>query len=155
MSFQFLWNEKEAVGNWVVSQFNGYFKSIEEFVPFEAVGICLDGKPIAAAIFHQFHELEHGNAMDIVFCAISPRWATRENIRRVLDYPFNQSNCVRVTTRIAANNRRSRRFNEGLGFRREGEIRRGFDGKTNLCIYGLLREEAQRWLVPDLGKKAA
>ena len=46
---------------------------------------------------------------------------------------------------IAESNTRAIRLNEGLGFVREGLVRRGF-GNDNAVILGLLREDAEKWI---------
>jgi RimJ/RimL family protein N-acetyltransferase len=92
------------------------------------VGIVLKGELIAAMACGG---KERGN-VEITFAADSPKWATRETIAKLMRWPFVQLDCHRVTTRIAASNHRAIRFNEGIGFKREGVIREGW-GRGRRC----------------------
>jgi RimJ/RimL family protein N-acetyltransferase len=46
---------------------------------------------------------------------------------------------------VREDNLDAQRFDEHLGFKREGLVRRGADDGTNLILYGMLKEEC-RWL---------
>ena len=107
------------------------------------VGIVVNGELIAGmAIGGE----ERGNC-EITFAADSPRWATRETIAKLMAWPFRK--CHRVTTRIAASNRRAIRFNLGIGFKQEGVIRQGW-GDEDCILFGLLRCEAPEWMKANL-----
>jgi len=73
--------------------------------------------------------------------ATRPDWARRSTIQRLLNYLFGQLKVDRVTTLIAASNKRALRFNEGLGFVREGVIKNGC-GDDDRIILGLYRSVA-------------
>lgn len=109
-----------------------------------ALGLVVDGEIIAAMALGGW---ERGN-IEVSFAADSPRWATRDTIRRMMAWPFQQLNCHRVTTRIAKSNHRAIRFNLGLGFRQEGIIREGWGPGEDAILLGLLRSEAPEWMVP-------
>ena len=108
-----------------------------------ALGLVVNGEIIAAMALGGW---ERGN-IEVSFAADSPRWATRDTIRRMMAWPFQQLNCHRVTTRISANNRRAIRFNEGIGFKREGIIREGWGPGEDAILFGLLRSEAPQWMM--------
>lgn len=108
------------------------------------VGIVSKGELIAAMACGG---KERGN-VEITFAADSPKWATRATIAKLMHWPFVQLDCHRVTTRIAASNARAIRFNEGIGFRREGVIREGWGPGEDAILLGLLRDEAPEWMVP-------
>lgn len=107
------------------------------------VGVVVGGELIAGMACGG---KERGN-VEITFAADNPRWATRETIAKLMHWPFVQLNCHRVTTRIAASNTRAIRFNEGIGFKREGLIRLGW-GDEDCVLLGLLRSEAPEWMLP-------
>jgi RimJ/RimL family protein N-acetyltransferase len=111
-----------------------------------AIGVAVDGKLIAGAVFTNYRELAHGKDIEVSFAADSPRWATRQNIRSIFSYPFTQLNCVRLTTIVSRKNKRARKLDVGLGFKLEGMVRKGYDGKYDAAVYGMLRSEADRWL---------
>jgi RimJ/RimL family protein N-acetyltransferase len=115
-----------------------------------ALGIVSAGEIIAGMAVGAW---ERGN-VEISFAADSPRWATRDTIRRLMAWPFVQLDCHRVTTRIAASNARAIRFNEGIGFKREGVIRRGYSRTEDAVLLGLLRDEAPAWMLAAPAKAA-
>jgi RimJ/RimL family protein N-acetyltransferase len=109
------------------------------------LGVVIGGELVAAMAVGG---KERGN-VEITFAADSPKWATRDTIRRMMAWPFDQLDCHRVTTRIAASNKRAIRFNEGIGFRREGVIREGWGPGEDAVLLGLLRSEAPEWMRPQ------
>ena len=108
----------------------------------QALGVS-DGRDIIATMVIHGYEPLVGNAQ-LSFAATTPRWATRSTIAKLLSYPFGQLGCQRLTPLTPARNRRALRFNEGIGFKREGIARRGF-GTDDCVIMGLLEEERPAW----------
>lgn len=129
--------EDQAVAALVGSKIPGFAP-----VKFTALGVVRNQKLVGGVIYHNYsrHGIEVTGAFD------DPRWALPQTMRALFDYPFQQLGCVRITAVIAKKNKRSRRLCEGLGFRLEGVARKGFDGKQDACIYGMLREEC-KWLM--------
>jgi hypothetical protein len=110
----------------------------------QALGIAdAAGNLLAVMVLHSFSPV-HGDCQ-ISMAATTPRWASKATIAALLDYPFVQLGCQRITTLIPGRNFRALRFNIGLGFVQEGIARRGFGG-DDAVILGLLREDAGRWL---------
>lgn len=109
----------------------------------EVIGLTNGSEMLAAMIVHDY--VPAFRNCQITFAAASPKWATKSSIRALLRYPFEQLGCRRVTTIIPARNVRAIRFNEGIGFKREGVIRFGA-GDQDEVILGLLKEEAPTWL---------
>lgn len=122
-----------------------YFDKGAVLGPAVGIGVLSPaGDLIAGTVFHGYDPFV--KAMEVSCAAITPRWGNREVFGAILRYPFETADCQRLT---AVTPRRSpegatspRQFLEGLGFKREGSIRRGF-GSDNAIVYGLLREE---WL---------
>lgn len=108
-----------------------------------ACGVVIGGELVAGMAWSG---VERGN-VEITFAAETPRWATRETIRRLMWGMFVKLDCHRVTTRIAASNTRAIRFNEGIGFKREGVIRQGWGRGEDCVVLGLLRDEAPKWMI--------
>jgi hypothetical protein len=79
-----------------------------------------------------------------ISCATETSVAWRPNvIKTVFEYIFYQLGCVRCTSITKKTNKRTRTFLEGLGFKLEGRLRRGFDGTQDALLYGLLVEECR------------
>ena len=116
--------------------------------PHAAIGVERGGVLIAGAVFHNYrrHDIE------VSFASDDPRWARRATIRAILRYPFVQLGCTRLTALIARDNARAARLLQGLGFKREGVLRRAYDGTADALVYGMLREECH-WLEDIHGKE--
>jgi hypothetical protein len=106
-----------------------------------AIGVSRNGAIVAVAVFYDYRV----TSIEVTFVTTSPRWASRENIRAILSYPFVQLNCKRVTAITEEGNAPARAFLERLGFRQEGIHPDGFDSGAGIS-YGLLRQDAGRWL---------
>lgn len=110
---------------------------VQDFGPHSAVGFTHGGQLIAGVVFRNYNEHD----VEIVVAATSAKWCTRLNLRILFDYIYNQLGCVRCTCIIGQHNKRSRKLAKGLGFRLEGVVRKGYDGKADAIVYGLLRGE--------------
>lgn len=132
------------VGEWVADHLPG-FGGVDGFGTFAAIGFTLDGALIAGAVYHEYRPHPFGADVRIAFAASTPRWGTKKNIRAVFAIPFIQYRCARVTTVAGRGNKRARRLNEGVGFKFEGLIRRGWNGREDAIVYGMLRDEC-KWL---------
>jgi Acetyltransferases, including N-acetylases of ribosomal proteins len=79
-----------------------------------------------------------------ISCASETSAAWRPQVMRaVFSYIFDQLGCVRVTAITTKSNKRAREFLERLGFVLEGNLRRGYDGRRDALLYGLLRDECR------------
>lgn len=110
-----------------------------------SIGIEDRGRLIAGAVFTDYRVLPYGKDIQITFASVSPRWATRGNIRAIMSYPFIQLGCTRLTTITGRKNKRARKFIEGIGFHLEGVVRKAYDGYQDAIVYGQLRGEC-KWL---------
>ena len=139
-SLRLVFNDDFAVGEWVARRIP-YIGSAKDWGAFRAIGIAKGDKPIAGAVYNN----SRGFDMEINFAADSPHWCTRGMLSGIFSYPFIQCGCTRVSVTTAKRNARARRFIEGLGFKQEGCIRRGLDGKQDAILYGMQHEQC-RWL---------
>lgn len=144
-----LYGHDAEVTHWVCSHIPHlaeripYFELGQVLGPSAAIGVLnRAGDLVAGVAFHGYDPFV--KAVEVSCAATDPRWATRSNVRAIMRYVWETAGCQRCT---AVTPRRSppgatspRRFLEGLGFQREGSIRRGF-GSDNAIVYGLLREE--------------
>ena len=96
-------------------------------------------KILGAVAFHNyrpgpFRSVEWSAAAD------TANWLSLPIINQIMQYPFGQLDCVRITAFVAKRNRRSREFQERFGFKHEGTMRRQVGG-DDLQIFGLLKNE--------------
>lgn len=106
-----------------------------------AIGVSRDGTIVAVALFTNYQKPN----IEITFVTTTPRWASRMTIRRILEYPFVQLSCKRITAITEACNAPARAFLERLGFKQEGVHQDAFASGVGIS-YGLLRHDAERWL---------
>lgn len=133
--------ESELIARWVAMRTGMDYDA--DFGPCAAIAVLI-GDELAAAVAYTHHDPKRGN-VHMSIAATTPRWATRGTIRALLHYPFEQLRCRRVTALVRRKNKRCRRFLEGIGFRYEGNIRKGY-GDDDCIVYGMLGLEAARWL---------
>ncbi len=128
------------VAAWVLAR----IPHMNSFSDYAAIGVVNEaGGLVAGAVYHEYHP-DVGD-IQVAFAADDPRWAQKGTIAGILAFPFYQLGCVRVTALCGKSNRRTRRFVEGIGFKLEGVVRKGLKTE-DMCIYGLLAEEADKWL---------
>lgn len=67
-------------------------------------------------------------------------------IAAMFDYPFRQLGLRRISAMIADSNKQSKRFAKKLGGRLEGMLPEALPDGGTLCVFGLLRKDAGKWL---------
>jgi hypothetical protein len=108
---------------------------------FEALGFSRDGEMLCVCVAYQYTRPN----VFMAFAAKSPRWASRENIKALGIWIIEGLKCNRVTTLTAKHNKRSRRFQEGIGFKHEGKLRKATNN-DDIIIYGLTKTDHHAWL---------
>ncbi|GAA4652548.1 hypothetical protein GCM10023116_48320 [Kistimonas scapharcae] len=84
------------------------------------------------------------NDIHIAVYATTPRFLTRTLMANVFGYCFDQLQVDRITTTVQVSNSHANRFNQRIGFVKEGRVRRAISGE-DAVLYGMLREDC-RWL---------
>lgn len=108
-----------------------------------AIGVVRRGQLIGGAIYHDYRERDGDIEMSAAF--LTPAWCLPQTLRGLFAYPFLQLGCARMTTITTRKNKAARGFDERAGFKLEGVMRKAFNKKHDLMIYGMLREEC-RWI---------
>ncbi len=103
-------------------------------------GLEMDGKLVAGVVFAGKTDT---NVHMHVASDGTRRWMTPEYLGFCFAYPFFHLKCERVTGHVRADNLDAQRFDEHLGFIREGRLRRACADGTDLIIYGMLKEECR------------
>jgi RimJ/RimL family protein N-acetyltransferase len=110
---------------------------------YRAIGIARATRLVGGVVFHDYHP-EAGD-IEISAAFDSASWCTRGSLRGILFYPLHTLGLQRCTARTAESNTAAQSFLKRLGFREEGRLRRAFDGKEDMMVYGvLLREELMK-----------
>jgi RimJ/RimL family protein N-acetyltransferase len=128
-----------AVARWVARR----IPLMEGTLGFEdkavSFGVLSDaGAPLGGVVFTDWQPAYR--SIQVSFASASPRWLTPRLTTAILDYPFSQLACQRITSVTPSQAASALRFLNRFGFVREGLIRRGF-GTDDAIISGLLAEE--------------
>lgn len=145
MSLSLLFGHDAEVAHWVTERIPHaavripYFPLGQVFGPSVALGVMDEQGTLLAGVVYHAHD-PFVRSIEVSCASDSARWANREVFRSLLRYPFGQLQCQRITAATPRSATSTRQFLEGLGFKREGSLRRAF-GDDNAIIYGLLAEE--------------
>ena len=110
--------------------------------PCRCIGFRKRGGPILYG--GAFNE---GRGRDVQYHAAcdDPSVLTRERIRLLFRYPFEQLGVERISCVIAGSNTRSRKVVAGLGWKQEGIIRKFYADDEDGVLYGILKSEC-KWI---------
>ena len=131
-----IYGQGQRVIDWVAPRVD---EGPSEFAGAKAIGIEQDGELIGGVLYTHFT----GASVSMHVAGEGKRWMTRDFLWRAFAYPFVQLRCRRVTGLVRADNIAAQRFDEHLGFRREGLIREATDDGCDLVVYGMLKRECR------------
>lgn len=114
---------------------------VGDFGPCVALGVVRDGALIGGVVFNNYNP--RGRDIEISAAFDTSAWFRPRTLRRILEYPFATAECARLTLQVGRKGKPARAFAEKAGFRLEGVKRRGFDGRQDLMMYGLLASECR------------
>ena len=101
----------------------------------------LNGEIIAVVIYNNLYP---SNSLDMhVTAKPQSKWLTREFLRTVFAYPFEQLGLRRVNAKVGKNNKAAIRFLKHLGFTHEGTHPEGWDLGVPLLSFGLLKNQCR------------
>jgi RimJ/RimL family protein N-acetyltransferase len=132
---QIVYGEDDRFLRWIEARVDAKF-------PKDAVafGLEKDGEILAAYAYDNY--TNHSICMHVA-AVEGKNWLTKELLWRSFAYPFLQLNCHRVTALVKENNVQCRKFVENHGFTQEGILRENFPDKSNMIVYGLLKDECR------------
>ena len=110
-----------------------------DYKGYAAIGGVIDGKLIGGIVFHSYTNF----SMEIDFYTTDARWCNRKTLKIVFNYIFNVCGCERIQAKCLKKNKKVRTLIERLGFKFEGTMRRGYDGKKDALMYSLLKDECR------------
>lgn len=128
-----IYGENDRVVSWVAQRIDE-----QRFEGAIGIGLEEDGELIAGVVFNMYT----GPSICMHVAAVpGKRWMTREYLWRCFAYPFVQLGCHRITGLVRVDNLEAQKFDEHLGFKREGLLRRACDDGTDMILYGMLKDE--------------
>jgi len=111
----------------------------DDFGPCLAIGVIVEDRLVAGVVYHDFRT-ECGDC-SLTVASRSPRWATRGTIAYLLQYPFIELDCRRVSSMVRGDNERALTFNRRLGFVEEGRRREFYADGVDAVVFGMMRTE--------------
>lgn len=111
-----LCGEDELVKNWIIDRVNNLYR----LDPCIAIGV-LSGSRIIAGVAYYGYQPEFGT-IQISMAAISPMWAKKKVIKRLLQYPFEQLNCYKVMLDVKIDNTKALKTFKNIGFEQEATL---------------------------------
>lgn len=133
-----LYGDDEGVADWVIRRVPTIGVIPRDLTC--ALGVVRNGRPVAGFVFHEYVK---GVNVEVTVAADDPSWCLPQTLRQLFMYPFVQLGVPRLTCRTARNNKRCRKLIVGMGWKLEGMIRKGFDGRIDLAVYGMLPGECR------------
>ncbi len=137
--------ENALLGKWVEARIpDAYYKDFVTMAAFsDTEGI------LAVVLYHNFK----GTDIEMVLAADSTKWARRDFMRIVINYPFSIG-CQRITALTTKGNKTTRKLLTWAGFKQEGKLRRATKAGGDYFIYGLLPDEFRLGSKKQLRKAA-
>lgn len=130
-----VWDQPERVMRFVAERVGERWMK-----DYSAIGLEREGEMIAGVLFEQHNG---PNVMMHVASDGSRRWMTPAYMAACFKYPFLCLKVNRITGLVRADNLDAQRFDEALGFVREGVLRQGAADGTDLFLYGMLRRDCR------------
>lgn len=106
----------------------------------QAIGLVRGGELVAGVVYEGFNG---ANVWLHVGAIPGRRWMTREFLRAVFRYPFEQLGCKRVSGYVEAWNMDARRFDEHVGFSPEAVLSGAASDGGDVILYVMKREECR------------
>lgn len=130
-----VWDQPERIMQFVAERTDE-----KEYRDYTALGLERDGELVAGVLFTNY---TRAAILMHVASDGSRSWMTPGFLCASFRYPFIQLGCRRVTGLVRADNTAAQRFDEHLGFRREGILREGTTDGCDLILYGMLKSECR------------
>lgn len=119
------------------------------FGPCRSIGVMRGDDPhdmtapmMAVAVFHDY--IESAKTCQVSVASRTPMWARRDICAALLSYPFEQLGVNLIWSAMRHDDERTLRFNEHLGFRRDGVLRHRFGWKRHAAVTSMTKFEYQR-----------
>lgn len=131
----------ELVKQWV----QNLIPHATDFGPSTAIGVSSDDDVLmAGVVFNEYQE--DYSTIQLSMAAHSPKWAHPAMISGILRYPFEQLGINKVWTATPHKNERAIKFNEGIGFKKEGTLAQHFGPGNHAVICRMFKQDyARRW----------
>lgn len=103
--------DNAGVSAWVASHIPGCNRGFERAT---AIGVAKDGQLIGGTVFHNWSP--EAGVIEMSSASTSPHWLTKDMLRAIFGYVFDQLECQLVVMRVSERNTRMVRIAEKFGF---------------------------------------
>lgn len=138
MSYRIIGNDRARGIEWAIPRLSSWIGGWDK-------ASCLihekDNDIIACVVYNNWQPLDSTEIS--VAAADGARWLTRPFLSAIFSNPFIEWDMRRVWSVIDADNTKSIRLCEHLGFVQEGRIRQGAGPTTDRLLYGMLKDECR------------
>lgn len=130
-----VWNEPERVSRFVADRVDA-----APFKDFAAIGLESDGELIAGVVF----DGKFGKSIMMHVASNGSRhWMTPAYMAACFGYAFNQEQVNLIVGLVRADNVDAQRFDEHLGFKRNGLLPQACTDGTDLIVYGMQKDQCR------------
>jgi RimJ/RimL family protein N-acetyltransferase len=142
-----VYGEDGQVAEWVALQIPDMAgtASPDSFGPCRAMGVVRRNELVGGVVFHDWQP--KFKTIGLSGAAVSPMAALPGTVRALLAYPFHECGVHLVWAKCRFRNEGAARFLTGLGFIRDGVLRRRF-GDDHEANWSLTRREYERKWTP-------
>ena len=129
-----IWDRPAEVGAWVCERLNSVFDPLTG----TAIGQERDGQIVGGVVYDNFR----GASICMHVAGSDGHWMSREFLRAVFGYPFDQLGVKKVLGTVDSPNVAAQQFDEHLGFVLEATLRDAGRG-GDLLIYSMTRAQCR------------
>lgn len=129
-----VFDQPQEVGLWVCARLGGTWCPEAD----TAIGLERDGRLVAGVVYDNF--LHASICMHVA--AEGDHWLTRDFLRAVFSYPFNELGVHKVIGPVDSSNTQAIRFDEHLGFIPEAVLTGAAKG-GDLILYSMTRQQCR------------
>ncbi len=138
-----VFGKDRAVAKWVSGKIPALPHSPDAFGPCTGIGVLdRNENELAGIIFHDYQP--SFSTIQMSFAANSPRWATRNMVRMLLAYPFEQLKVRKLWSAVQHTNERTLRVGAGLGFKKEATLAHHFGQGSHAVIIRMFDSDYRR-----------
>ncbi len=130
-------DKEEKIFCWVLKNLHA---TPDDFGKHITLGIMLSSEPVAGIILHSIRKKRD---VWLTVFAENKRWCTKRILRAVFGVCFDLLKCRRVSVRVDAQNFKSIKLIEHLGFVKEGVLRAFENNGHDAVIYSMFNNQCQ------------
>lgn len=141
-----LCGEDEAVKNWIIDKID-YVYRLDSCV---CVGVMSGNRMIAGIAYHGYQP--EYSTIQVSMAAISPMWAKRHIVKKLLEYPFEQLDCYKIMISVKAINLKALKTSRHAGFEHEAVLRHFYGKDQHGVILQILKPYYNRMFGENNGR---